>query len=90
MTEVLAALMPILWQKGLKKIWATVNSNNDASIKLLRTSGFIQCGTSVVESSEGRSEDLSMEITNPDDGEEEGEEKEGGEEEGDRGSDDDA
>ena len=85
MTEVLAALMPILWQKGLKKVWATVNSENDASIRLLRTSGFIQCGTSIVELNQRKGENLEMEITNPD-----GREEEGGEEEGEGGSDDDA
>ena len=81
MTEVLAALMPILWQKGLKRVWANVNSDNDASIKLLRTSGFVQCGTSINELTEGKSEDLTMEITNPDGGVEE--------ENGEEGSDDD-
>ena len=85
MTEVLAALIPIFWQKGLKMVWATVNSDNEASIKLLRTSGFTQCGTNIVELSEGRSEGLHMEITNPDGGEEEG-----GEEEGEGGGDEDA
>ena len=85
MTEVLAALMPILWQKGLKKVWATVNSQNDASIRLLRASGFIQCGTNVVELNEGKGENMEMEITNPD-----GREEEGREEEGEGGSDDDA
>ena len=89
MTEVLAALIPILWQKGLKKVWAHVNSDNDASIKLLRTSGFVQCGTSINELNEEKSEDLTMEITNPDGGEEQGIEEENGEE-GEGGSNDDA
>ena len=89
MTEVLATLMPIFWQEGLKRIWATVNSNNDASITLLRTSGFTQSGTSINEVNGKKSEDLEFEITNPNHGEEEGGEEEGGEE-GDGGRDDDA
>ena len=90
MTEVLAALIPIFWQNGLTKVWATVNSENEASIKLLRASGFIQCGTNLVESSQGKSEGLNMELTNPYGGIEESEEKEGEEEEGEGENDDDA
>lgn len=77
MTEVLAALIPIFWQNGLTKVWATVNSENEASIKLLRTYGFMQCGSNLVESSQGKSEGLNMELTNPDGGNEESEEEEG-------------
>ena len=82
MTEVLAALMPIFWQNRLKRVCASVNSDNDASIKLLRKSGLVQCGTSINEVNEKKSEMLEMEIRNPDDGEEEE-----GKEEGDEGGD---
>ena len=82
MTEVLEVLMPMIWQKGVKRVWANVNSENEASLKLLRASGFIQCGTSVTTSMAGTGESLEMEATNPDD--------EGKEKEGDGGSDDDA
>ena len=95
MTEVLAALMPMLWQMGLRKVWANVNSENEAAIRLLRRSGFIQCGTGVVELIEGKGESIEMEITNSDceeeeSGEEESGEEESGEEESEGGSDEDA
>ena len=90
MTEVLAALMPMFWQNGFKRVWANVDSENVASIKLLRRSGFIQCGTSVIELTEGKGENIQMEIANPDSGEEESKEEDGGKDDSEGGSDEDA
>ena len=82
MTEALAALVPVFWQQGLKKVWAVVNLKNEASLKVLKKSGFIQVENNVVVSPIGRHESLRMELTNPDGGgEEEEEEGEGGDNE---------
>ena len=78
MTEVLAALVPVFWQQGLKKVWAEVNLENEASVKVLKKSGFIQVGNTIIESCGEKFESLRMESTNPDGGGE-------NEEEGDRG-----
>ena len=78
MTEALAALVPVFWQQGLKKVWAEVNLKNEASLKVLKKSGFIQVENNVVVSPIGRHESLRMELTNPDGGGEEEEEGEGG------------
>ena len=80
MTEVLAALVPVFWQQGLKKVWADVNLENKASLKVLKKSGFIQVGNNIIESSKKMHESLRMELTNPNDGGEE-EEGEGGDNE---------
>ena len=87
MTEVLAALVPVFWQHRLKKVWADVNLENEASLKVLKKSGFIRVGNNVIESSAGKHESLRMELTNPVGGgeeeeEEEEEEGEGGEKRG--------
>ena len=68
MTEVLAALIPVFWQQGLKKVWAEVNLENEASVKVLKKSGFIQVGNNIIESCAGKSESLRMELANPDGG----------------------
>ena len=82
MTEVLAALVPVFWHQGLKRVWADVNLENEASLKVLKKSGFIQVGNAIIESSVGKDESLHMELTNPDGGgEEEEEEVEGGDKE---------
>ena len=80
MTEVIAALVPVFWQQGLKKVWADVNLENEASLKVLKKSGFKQVGNNIIESSEKMHESLRMELTNPNDGGEE-EEGEGGDNE---------
>ena len=81
MTEVLAALVPVFWHQGLKRVWADVNLENEASLKVLKKSGFIQVGNAIIESSVGKDESLHMELTNPDGGGEEEEEGEGGDKE---------
>lgn len=73
MTEVLAALVPIFWEKGLKKVYADANPDNEASLKVLRKCGFTQVGGNIVESLAVEYESLRMELANPCDGEEEGE-----------------
>ena len=82
MTEVLTALVPVFWQQGLKKVRADVRLKNEAGLKVLKKSGFIQLGNNIIKSSEGKYESLRMELTNPDGGggneEDEGGEKEDG------------
>ena len=68
MTEVLTALVPVFWQQGLKKVWADVRLKNEAGLKVLKKSGFIQLGNNIIKSSEGKYESLRMGLTNPDGG----------------------
>lgn len=65
MTEALAALIPIFWEKGLKSMAADVKPENEASLKLLRNCGFRQVGANIMESYLGNSERLRMELRNP-------------------------
>ena len=79
MTEVLETLVPIFWQKGLRVVHADVEPENDASVWVLRKMGFSQVGENIIESQEGRSKTLRMELRNPEG--EKREEREGGREE---------
>ena len=65
MTEVLATLIPIFWEKGLKEVHADVNPNNVISMKLLRSFGFRETGSDIIESYAGYCEQLHMELSNP-------------------------
>lgn len=76
MTETLSALIPIFWEKGLKMIFADVDPENEASVRLLKSLGFIQGGENIVASYTGRH--VRMELSNPNGG---GEEEEGEDEE---------
>ena len=88
MTEVLAALVPVFWEKGKKKVYADVNPENVASLKLLQNFGFQHEGDNIVDSLEGWRPTFHMVLLNPDgggdidddddddDGDEEGEEEE--------------
>lgn len=77
MTEVLAALVPIFWQKGLKKIYADVNAANVGSMKVLMNCGFLPMGENIVEVTVGKWHSLRMGLTEPDrEGDDEGEEEE--------------
>ena len=83
MTEVLAALIPVFWQQGLKKVWSEVHLENEASLKVLKKSGFIQVGdihvrNNVLDSSVKTHENVRMELKNPDGGSEKKGEGEGG------------
>ena len=88
MTEVLAALIPVFWQQGLKKVWSEVHMANEASLKVLKKSGFIQVGNiqvknNLIHPSVGTHGYVRMELTNPDAGSEKEEEGEGGDKEDD-------
>lgn len=83
MTEVLAALITVFWQQGLRKVWAEVDLENEASVRVLKKFGFIQVGNKVAESCTGRTESLRMRLKNPDGGGENDEEGEGGDKEDD-------
>ena len=77
MTEVLAALIPIFREKGLKKIYADVNAANVGSMKLLMNCGFLPMGEKTIEVMVGKWHSLRMGLTEPDgEGEEEEEEEE--------------
>lgn len=65
MTEVLATLIPIFWGKGLKEVHADVNPDNVVSLKLLRSLGFKDTGSDIVESYKGYCEQLHLELSNP-------------------------
>ena len=72
MTEALAALVPIFWEKGLKKVFADVSPENEASLKVLKKCGFKQVGENIKESYAKINESLHMVLSNPDGGGEEG------------------
>ena len=76
MTEVLTTLIPIFWEKGLNVVHADVNPDNVISMKLLRSLGFVEMGSDIVESYAGYCEQLHLELFNPNAGgeKEEGEE----------------
>lgn len=74
MTEVMAKLVPIFWEKGLRVVNADVDPRNEASWRLLRRAGFGQVGNDIVESYAGYCEQMRMELRNPSDG---GEERQG-------------
>ena len=82
MTEVLAALMPVFWQRGLRMVYADVEPDNEASVSVLRRCGFVDLEEGMVEVL-GKAVSVRMEIANPDGrrrgGEEEEEEGEDGE-----------
>lgn len=77
MAEVLAALVPIFWEKGLETVYADVDPANVASLKVLRKSGFKQVGQNIFESYDGPGENLRMDLTKPEYEEEEEGEGEG-------------
>ena len=72
MTETLTKIIPIFWEKGFKKIFADVDPENKASLKLLKNLGFIQARENIVASYTGRY--VRMDLLNPNCGDEEGEE----------------
>lgn len=71
MTEVLAALVPMFWEKGIRKVYAYVDTSNEASLQLLRKLGFSKDGLDLVESYKPAEEVVRMELRNPDGGGEE-------------------
>lgn len=84
MTEVLATLVPIFWGKGLKVVNADVDPRNWSSVELLKSAGFKQVDTDIVESYKGYCEQLRMQLDNPNGG---GEEREGDHDDKDDGED---
>ena len=69
MTEVLTALIPIFWAKGLRRVFADVDPANEGSVQLLKKLGFRQTGQNIVEVYEGREGTMHMQLKNPDRGE---------------------
>ena len=76
MTEVLATLVPIFWEQGLKEVYADVSPKNDASIRVLRNFGFHQVGENIAELRGGWCVSLRMELSKPDDDDDDDEEEE--------------
>ncbi len=68
MTEVVAALIPVFWYRGLKKVYADVNPDNVASLKVLKNFDFQHKGDSIVDSLEGWRSTFHMVLLNPDGG----------------------
>ena len=66
MTEVLAALVPVFWEFELGKVWANVDPENVASLKVLWRSGFKIVEHKNIQSSKGEHVSLRLELANPD------------------------
>ena len=66
MTEVLAALVPVFWEFELGKVWANVDPENVASLKVLWRSGFKIVEHKNIQSSKGDHVSLRLELANPD------------------------
>ena len=63
--EVLAALVPVFWEYGLRTVYADVGPTNAVGLRLLMKAGFQRVRGDVVESHDGKETILHMELTNP-------------------------